>query len=143
MDFVQNPCPSPSFFFGSFGNFVDKVKQFGTLAVSAIIGNIFSAILTFCFALGLFFVSDYCSNFFICFFFGVNLHCQCVVWWCFVISFFNLLEMRKIWFGYVKFGRKNETFDLGVCGILLIGLDVHCFGYFFGFLTLRCDICVF
>ncbi|XP_004512177.1 NEP1-interacting protein 1 [Cicer arietinum] len=51
MDFVSNPCPLRSSLFGSLGNFIDKVKQFGTLAVSAVIGNIFSAILTFCFAL--------------------------------------------------------------------------------------------
>ena len=51
MDFVPIPCPSRSSLFGSFGNLVDKVKQIGTLAVSAVIGNIFSAILTFCFAL--------------------------------------------------------------------------------------------
>ncbi|CAL0311447.1 unnamed protein product [Lupinus luteus] len=38
-------------FFGSFGNLVERVKQFGTIAISAIIGNIFSAIFTFCFAL--------------------------------------------------------------------------------------------
>ncbi|CAI8588540.1 unnamed protein product [Vicia faba] len=48
---MENPCPSRSSLFDSFGNLVDKVKQIGTLAVSAIIGNIFSAILTFCFAL--------------------------------------------------------------------------------------------
>jgi hypothetical protein len=38
----------------SFGNFVEKVKELCNLAVSAIIGNIFSAIFTFFFALGLF-----------------------------------------------------------------------------------------
>ncbi|KAK7406860.1 hypothetical protein VNO78_08494 [Psophocarpus tetragonolobus] len=48
MEFVPNPCPLRS---SSFGNFIDRVKQLGTLAVSAVIGNIFSAILTFCFAL--------------------------------------------------------------------------------------------
>ncbi|XP_047179523.1 NEP1-interacting protein 2-like [Vigna umbellata] len=35
----------------SLGNLVERVKQLGTLAVSAVIGNIFSAIFTFCFAL--------------------------------------------------------------------------------------------
>ncbi|WVZ11627.1 hypothetical protein V8G54_016157 [Vigna mungo] len=48
MDFVPNPCPLRS---SSLGNLVERVKQLGTLAVSAVIGNIFSAILTFCFAL--------------------------------------------------------------------------------------------
>ncbi|RDX67898.1 NEP1-interacting protein 1, partial [Mucuna pruriens] len=48
MDFVPNPCPMRS---SSFVNLVERVKQLGTLAVSAVIGNIFSAILTFCFAL--------------------------------------------------------------------------------------------
>ncbi|KAG4939134.1 hypothetical protein JHK86_045275 [Glycine max] len=48
MEFVPNQCP----LMGSFGNFVERVKRVGTLFVSAIIGNIFSAILTFCFALG-------------------------------------------------------------------------------------------
>ncbi|KAK7309382.1 hypothetical protein RJT34_06058 [Clitoria ternatea] len=48
MDFVPNPCPFRSF---SLGNLIERVKQLGTLAVSAVIGNIFSAILTFCFAL--------------------------------------------------------------------------------------------
>ncbi|CAL0314490.1 unnamed protein product [Lupinus luteus] len=47
MDFSLKLCP----LFGSFGNFVERVKQIGTVAVSAIVGNIFSAILTFCFAL--------------------------------------------------------------------------------------------
>ncbi|TKY70296.1 NEP1-interacting protein 1 [Spatholobus suberectus] len=48
MDFVPNPCPLRS---SSFVNLVERFKQLGTLAVSAVIGNIFSAILTFCFAL--------------------------------------------------------------------------------------------
>ncbi|XP_047166690.1 NEP1-interacting protein 1-like [Vigna umbellata] len=48
MEFVPNPCPLRS---SSLGNLVERVKQLGTLAVSAVIGNIFSAILTFCFAL--------------------------------------------------------------------------------------------
>ncbi|GMP27052.1 hypothetical protein CsSME_00003224 [Camellia sinensis var. sinensis] len=42
---------SPSF---SFGNLVEKVRDFFGFAVSAIIGNIFSAIFTFFFALGAF-----------------------------------------------------------------------------------------
>ncbi|KAK7367253.1 hypothetical protein VNO80_09262 [Phaseolus coccineus] len=48
MEFVPNPCPLRS---SSLGNLVERVKQLGTLAVSAVIRNIFSAILTFCFAL--------------------------------------------------------------------------------------------
>ncbi|KAH1266840.1 NEP1-interacting protein 1 [Glycine max] len=48
MDFAPNPCPLRS---SSFVNLVERIKQLGTLAVSAVIGNIFSAILTFCFAL--------------------------------------------------------------------------------------------
>ncbi|KAH1224052.1 NEP1-interacting protein 1 [Glycine max] len=48
MDFALNPCPLRS---STFVNFVERVKQLGTLAFSAVIGNIFSAILTFCFAL--------------------------------------------------------------------------------------------
>ncbi|XP_014519459.1 NEP1-interacting protein 1 [Vigna radiata var. radiata] len=48
MEFEPNPCPLRS---SSLGNLVERVKQLGTLAVSAVIGNIFSAILTFCFAL--------------------------------------------------------------------------------------------
>ncbi|XP_061346072.1 NEP1-interacting protein 1 [Gastrolobium bilobum] len=51
MEFMANPCPLRSSLFGSFGNLVERVTQIGTLAVSAVIGNIFSAILTFCFAL--------------------------------------------------------------------------------------------
>ncbi|XP_057449240.1 NEP1-interacting protein 1-like [Lotus japonicus] len=51
MDFLPNPSPSRPSLFGSFGNLVDKVKQICNLAISAIIGNILSAILTFCFAL--------------------------------------------------------------------------------------------
>ncbi|XP_015963576.1 NEP1-interacting protein 1 [Arachis duranensis] len=51
MEFVPNPCPLRSSLFGSFGDLVERIKQIGTLAVSAVIGNIFSAILTFCFAL--------------------------------------------------------------------------------------------
>ncbi|KAK7262998.1 hypothetical protein RJT34_30582 [Clitoria ternatea] len=47
MEFLPNQCPLIT----SFGNFVESVKRVGTLFVSAIIGNIFSAILTFCFAL--------------------------------------------------------------------------------------------
>ncbi|XP_027347183.1 NEP1-interacting protein 1-like [Abrus precatorius] len=47
MEFVANQCPSMD----SFGNFTERVKRVGNLFVSAIIGNIFSAILTFCFAL--------------------------------------------------------------------------------------------
>ncbi|KAG5060944.1 hypothetical protein JHK87_001973 [Glycine soja] len=48
MDFAPNPCPLRS---SSLVNLVERIKQLGTLAVSAVIGNIFSAILTFCFAL--------------------------------------------------------------------------------------------
>ncbi|KAF7828998.1 NEP1-interacting protein 1-like [Senna tora] len=51
MDFVANPFPLPSSLLASFGNFVERVKDISSLAVSVIIGNIFSAILTFCFAL--------------------------------------------------------------------------------------------
>ncbi|KAE9606614.1 hypothetical protein Lal_00026364 [Lupinus albus] len=51
MEFLPNISPFRSSLFGSFGNLVERVKQMGTLAVSAIIGNILSAILTFCFAL--------------------------------------------------------------------------------------------
>ncbi|KAL1316004.1 NEP1-interacting protein 1-like [Arachis hypogaea] len=51
MEFVPNPSPLRSSLFGSFGDLVERIKQIGTLAVSAVIGNIFSAILTFCFAL--------------------------------------------------------------------------------------------
>ncbi|XP_020207314.1 NEP1-interacting protein 1 [Cajanus cajan] len=47
MDFVPNQCPMK----GSLRNFVERVKRVGTLSVSTIIGNILSAILTFCFAL--------------------------------------------------------------------------------------------
>ncbi|QCD82114.1 NEP1-interacting protein 2-like [Vigna unguiculata] len=47
MESEPNQCPLT----GSLGNFVEKVKRVGTLFVSAIIGNILSAILTFCFAL--------------------------------------------------------------------------------------------
>lgn len=47
MEFLPNQCP----LMDSFGNFVERVKRVCTLFVSAIIGNIFSAILTFCFAL--------------------------------------------------------------------------------------------
>ncbi|XP_054825423.1 NEP1-interacting protein 1 [Prosopis cineraria] len=51
MDFVANPFPLPSSSLGSFGSFVERVRRGSSLAVSVIIGNIFSAILTFCFAL--------------------------------------------------------------------------------------------
>ncbi|KAL2333845.1 hypothetical protein Fmac_015058 [Flemingia macrophylla] len=47
MDFVPNQCPLK----GSLRNFVERVRRLGTLFVTAIIGNILSAILTFCFAL--------------------------------------------------------------------------------------------
>ncbi|WVZ01329.1 hypothetical protein V8G54_027398 [Vigna mungo] len=45
---VPNPCPLCS---SSLGNLVERIKQLGTLTVSAIIRNIFSTILNFCFAL--------------------------------------------------------------------------------------------
>ncbi|KAG2408834.1 NEP1-interacting protein [Vigna angularis] len=48
MESEPNQCPLT----GSLGNFAEKVKRVGTLFVSAIVGNILSAILTFCFALG-------------------------------------------------------------------------------------------
>ncbi|KAI9109686.1 hypothetical protein K1719_019316 [Acacia pycnantha] len=51
MDFVANPFPLPSSLPGSFGSFVERIKHMSSLAVSVIIGNILSAILTFCFAL--------------------------------------------------------------------------------------------
>ncbi|OIV94862.1 hypothetical protein TanjilG_22059 [Lupinus angustifolius] len=51
MEFLPNTFPLRSSLFGSFGNLFERVKQMGTLAVSVIIGNILSAILTFCFAL--------------------------------------------------------------------------------------------
>ncbi|EXC35297.1 NEP1-interacting protein 2 [Morus notabilis] len=55
MDLIAHPSgfsPSSSSFSSfSFGNFVEKVKEFFNFAVSAIIGNIFSAIFTFFFAL--------------------------------------------------------------------------------------------
>ncbi|XP_061352251.1 NEP1-interacting protein 1-like [Gastrolobium bilobum] len=46
MEFVANQCP----FLGSLWNFIERVKRVVSLAVAAIVGNIFSAILTFCFA---------------------------------------------------------------------------------------------
>ncbi|KAK7360262.1 hypothetical protein VNO77_02245 [Canavalia gladiata] len=46
MEFVTNQCP----LMDSFRNFIERVKRVATLFVSAIIGNIFSAVLTFCFA---------------------------------------------------------------------------------------------
>ncbi|XP_028774596.1 NEP1-interacting protein 1-like [Neltuma alba] len=51
MDFVANPFPLPSSALGSFGSVVERVRRISSLAVSVIIGNILSAILTFCFAL--------------------------------------------------------------------------------------------
>lgn len=55
MDFIAHPSgfspPPSSSPSSSFGNFVEKVKEFFNFAVSAIIGNIFSAIFTFFFAL--------------------------------------------------------------------------------------------
>lgn len=47
MEFLPNQCP----LMDSFGNFVERVKRVCALFVSATIGNIISAILTFCFAL--------------------------------------------------------------------------------------------
>lgn len=55
MEFYAYPShslPSSSSIPFSFGNFVDRVKEYCRFAVSAIIGNLFSAIFTFFFAIG-------------------------------------------------------------------------------------------
>uniref|UniRef100_A0A803R124 Uncharacterized protein n=1 Tax=Cannabis sativa TaxID=3483 RepID=A0A803R124_CANSA len=57
MDFIGHPFRFSSPSLPSFGNFIERVKEFCTFAVSAILGNIFSAIFTFFFALGLYFLS--------------------------------------------------------------------------------------
>ncbi|XVF18085.1 hypothetical protein REPUB_Repub10bG0181200 [Reevesia pubescens] len=51
MDYYQYPSRFSMSSFSLFGDFIEKVKDFCNFAVSAIIGNIFSAILTFFFAL--------------------------------------------------------------------------------------------
>ncbi|CAN6541470.1 hypothetical protein ACFX13_018564 [Malus domestica] len=51
MDFIAHPSRfSPSYSF-SLGNFIERVKDFCNFAVSAVLGNVFSAIFTFFFAL--------------------------------------------------------------------------------------------
>lgn len=52
MDFIAHPSRFSSSFSYSFGNIFERVKDFCNFAVSAIIGNVFSAIFTFFFALG-------------------------------------------------------------------------------------------
>ncbi|MBA0591990.1 hypothetical protein Gorai_008980 [Gossypium raimondii] len=52
MDFYEYPSRFSLSSLSLFGDFVEKVKYFCNFAVSAILGNIFSAILTFFFALG-------------------------------------------------------------------------------------------
>ncbi|KAF3440787.1 hypothetical protein FNV43_RR19073 [Rhamnella rubrinervis] len=55
MDFIAHPSrfssSSSSSSSSSFGNFVERVKEICNFAVSAILGNVFSAIFTFFFAL--------------------------------------------------------------------------------------------
>ncbi|KAK9948342.1 hypothetical protein M0R45_003923 [Rubus argutus] len=51
MDFIAHPSRFSSSSSYSFGNFFERVKDFCNFAVSAIIGNVFSAIFTFFFAL--------------------------------------------------------------------------------------------
>lgn len=51
MDFIAHPSRLSSSSSYSFGNFFERVKDFCNFAVSAIIGNVFSAIFTFFFAL--------------------------------------------------------------------------------------------
>jgi hypothetical protein len=55
MDFIAYPSHLASSSSSFFGNFVERVREACHFAVSAIIGNIFSAIFTFFFALGWFF----------------------------------------------------------------------------------------
>ena len=55
MDFIAHPSRLSSSSSYSFGNFFERVKDFCNFAVSAIIGNVFSAIFTFFFALGEFY----------------------------------------------------------------------------------------
>ena len=65
MDYYEYPSRFSMSSFSLFGDFFEKVKDFCNFAVSAIIGNIFAAILTFFFALG----------WFLSLFFHVLLHC--------------------------------------------------------------------
>ncbi|XP_022774020.1 NEP1-interacting protein 1-like [Durio zibethinus] len=50
MDYYEYPSRFSMSSFSLFGDFIEKVKDFCNFAVSAVIGNIFSAILTFFFA---------------------------------------------------------------------------------------------
>ena len=65
MEFVAGSYPLHSAQLVSFGNFIGRVKQITRFAVSAIIGSIFSAILTLCFALGRIFLVP-CNCMLIC-----------------------------------------------------------------------------
>ena len=101
MDSVPNQCPLTGFL----GNFVQKVKRVGTLFVSAIIGNILSAILTFCFALGtppfsFHQILDLLSCYCLC-------HCDCcsvVLWMSVVFEFVGYCSFyRRIHFCFTQF----------------------------------------
>lgn len=50
--FPPSSSPSSSESYSSFGFIVNKIKEFIRCAVSAVVGNVFSAIFTFFFALG-------------------------------------------------------------------------------------------
>lgn len=143
MEFVANPSPLRSSLFGSFGNLVERVKQIGTLAISAIIGNIFSAILTFCFALGsipltlqiisipiitfldLLLISSYGFVLFLYIYFFF-------IFWGFVFLVnlsMSMCALRHKCNFYLKFMWKNETWDVGVLFLCFVGLFCTCFTY--------------
>ena len=56
MDFIANPFRFSSSSSPSFGNLFERVRDICCYAVSAILGNVLSAIFTFFFALGLFLI---------------------------------------------------------------------------------------
>ena len=97
MDFIAHPSRFSSSFSYSFGNIFERVKDFCNFAISAIIGNVFSAIFTFFFALGEFCLCHFaflasvyslcllwsvCSLFFL-FKIFVFLGCCSLIWFCF------------------------------------------------------------
>lgn len=104
--------PSISSF--SFGNLVFKVREFFSSAVSVIIGNVFSAIFTFFFALGEYFLVLYEFIWFFfwwnCFFiFNHIIWCGFFInWYSFVLVLFNLINPLKVLWIF-------RAFSLGFC----------------------------
>ena len=121
MDFIAYPSLFSSASSSSFGNFIERVREACHFAVSAIIGNIFSAIFTFFFALGwsFFFPLRFSLLFHVFLWIGI--------WYCFL-----RWVLQKDWiFGLVLYWSVNLCYHDEFACSYLYSLLFFTFGFWF------------